>query len=174
MAISSYHILLLALAALGTWPCVSAGSPRQRKAAVIGLVAMAVAMSGSLSAMILGSVVMLAALPHCLEATAPGIAAHRVATCFAMIGVLTGRYLLNGVGFCGDIALPIFSFDGVPFVPMSSASAAFLEILLSCVLAYLAFALVLAAKMVLQRRSRACFEIIPMTLATFGMATNGL
>lgn len=171
---SGYHWALLAVAALGTLACVRACRGAERVEALAALGAMALAMSGAGPLLCAGVAVLgLLALRMGLRMGAGGaLCLHRGASHLAMAAVLLALFVLNGVGICGDAALPLLTAEGVSLPPMTRAAELFVQGAALGLMAYLGLSLLLCWRETGRGRAGGLMEILPMTLATFGMAVR--
>ena len=165
------HLVLLGLAALGTWACAAAAPPRLRRDAVLSLGAMALAMAGGTAGRVLGIGAMLTLLPGMVQGAAPWLRAHRVASTLTMAAVLAALFVLNGAGFCGTQALPLLTPAGIPTVLLGAGPMAFLPLTVAAMGVYARLGLVIGLH-ALRRRPGLLAEIAPMTLATLGMGVG--
>ncbi|MCA1337532.1 hypothetical protein [Pseudooceanicola marinus] len=174
---TAYHWALLGVAALGTLACVTATRGPDRVEAVVGLGAMGLAMTG-VPALLYGGVTVLAllALPPLLwSATGRqgrAMCLHRAASNLVMAAVLLALYALNGPALCGDAALPLLTAEGVTLLPMSRASALFVQGTALALMLYALLSLRISWGVLERGRAAALMEILPMSLATIGMAVR--
>ncbi|PJE28797.1 hypothetical protein SAMN06297129_1360 [Pseudooceanicola antarcticus] len=171
---SAYHLCLLALAALGTLACARDCRGLERAEALAALAAMGLAMTGALPLLIGGSGVLalIALRPLAWPREGGALCYHRAASNLLMAAVLLALFTLNGAVICGAGALPLLTLDGVTLVPMASSALTFLQGTALALLAYLALSLGLGLRLAGRGRAHALYEILPMTLATFGMAVR--
>lgn len=171
---SPYHLCLLALAALGTLACARNCRGPERAEAVVALAAMGLAMTGALPLLIGGAGVLgVIALRPLLWARAGGaLCLHRAVSNLLMAAVLLALFTLNGAVICSTASLPLLTLEGVTLVPMAASALTFLQGTALALLAYLALSLGLGLRLAERGRAHALYEILPMTLATFGMAVR--
>lgn len=179
---SAYHLVLLAIAGAGTWACARACRGIARAEALAALAAMALAMSG-VPALVGGGAGMLMlialrplVLPRAGLAGLPGsggaLCLHRAASNLVMAAVLLALLALNGAGICGAGALPLLTAEGVTLLPMGQAATLFVQATALALMAYLALSLKIGMGQWARGRVATLWEILPMTLATFGMAVR--
>ncbi len=169
---STYHLCLLALAALGTWACTGGATRWQAGLAWLGLGAMLMAMIGGLPGLVLGATVMLVLLPFALRGPAPLLCLHRAASHLCMAGVLFALFLLNGGAICASSSIPLVTPNGMTSLPMDVLAETYLFAIVLGLAAYAAYGLTLCLNGVLRNRPAVIAEVAPMTLATVGMGVG--
>ncbi|MBE9637379.1 hypothetical protein [Salipiger mangrovisoli] len=168
---SGWHLSLLALAALGTLGCMAGAGPAQRGAARASLAAMALAMAGGTSGLVLGAGALLALVPLAARGAAPALCAHRAASNLVMALVLGALFVLNGSAICANGAIPLLSAQGLSRLPMAGPDLYLRSAALALGL-YAAFGLLLSLRALRHGQLARLGEIIPMTLATAGMGVG--
>jgi len=134
---------------------------------------MCLAMVAGLAGLLIGTAFMALMSVPMLRVSAPlWLKTYRAASMVSMISVLAAMYALNGSGFCGSSARPLFDLSGNIAQPIESGVAALLHsaLVMLAVFAVLSMAALTAA--VRAWRPQTVAEILPTSTAVIGMAVG--
>lgn len=168
-----YHLVLLGLAAIGALACAKDAPILPRCCALLGWVAMAVAMLGGFAGLIIGSAVMiLVALPMVRRELPLWLNMHRVLTMLCMTSVLVALYAINGDGFCGPGAIPLLTAGGIVPLPMVFGTYFLVHTSVALLVILTCLSLCALALSARKQSRMSVTEIVPTSLAVIGMAVG--
>lgn len=167
-----YHLILLGLAAAGTWFCLTGADRSQQVRALAGLGAMALAMSGNLVCLAVGVAVMLATAPGFVDGTRQLLGLHRAASHAVMAAVLLALFMVNGAVICSATSVPLLTGSGPTTIALPPGANAFVTFTVMGVVVYAATSVCLGLYALLRRRDSVVLEVAPTSLATIGMAVG--
>lgn len=170
---TSYHLVLLGLAALGTLACAKTMPPVPRCCAWCGWAAMALAMQGGLVALVIGgTLMMLSTLPMLRREMPIWLNLYRALGMAAMLGIFVALRAVNGSDICGPVSLPLLNQNGIVLHPLERNAFVLLYGALILLVAYSLYSLAALGASLATKRVWALAEILPTSAAVIGMAVR--
>jgi len=168
-----YHLSLLGLAALGTFACSAGDRLAIRTCAWAGWAAMGLAMVTGLAGLVIGVVLMaLMSVPMVCISAPLWLKTYRAASMISMILVLAALFALNGSGFCGSSARPLFDLTGTVPQPIERDVTTLLHSALAMLAVFAVLTLTALTEAVRTWRPQTVAEILPTSTAVIGMAVG--
>lgn len=168
-----YHLSLLGLAALGTFACSAGDRPAIRTCAWIGWAAMCLAMVAGFTGLVIGTALMaLMSIPMARVSAPLWLKTYRAASMVSMILVLAALFALNGSGFCGASARPLFDLTGTIAQPIELGIARLLQSAIAMLAVFAVLSIAALAAALRTWRPQTVAEILPTSTAVIGMAVG--